>query len=270
MPVEGKWIEYGDQRAYFAWPEHAAKPLPSLLVIQEIWGVEDQIIDVTQRIAAAGYAALAPDLFANQGVRPQHLSAERLLQAHQISGHGPSGFFRDPVARAQVLSSLPEQQRAEVEETLTSIYSAAGNQAANSVAVHKAFDYLRHEREETKGQNVACVGFCMGGGLSALLAVEEPELAGAAIYYGSSPAPADVAKIKCPVLGFYGELDQRVNAGIPGFDAAAKESGVSFEYHIYKNANHGFFNETGRVYDVNAARDSFVRLLSFFQKTLVT
>jgi carboxymethylenebutenolidase len=47
-----------------------------------------------------------------------------------------------------------------------------------------------------------------------------------------------------------------------------KAGGKSFEHHIYEGAHHGFFNEDGPRYDVKATRDSFVRLLAFFQKYL--
>ena len=70
------------------------------------------------------------------------------------------------------------------------------------------------------------------------------------------------------MIGFYGADDERVNAGIPGFDAAMKKEDKSFEYHIYEGAGHGFFNDESPGYNVNASRDSFARLLAFFLKTL--
>ena len=111
---------------------------------------------------------------------------------------------------------------------------------------------------------MGCVGFCMGGGLSALLACEEPEIDAAAVFYGSCPPDDKAAGIRCPVIGFYGSKDQRVNVGIPAFAAAMKQSGGSFESHIYEGANHAFFNDTGQVYDVNAARDAWARLMAFY------
>jgi len=109
----------------------------------------------------------------------------------------------------------------------------------------------------------------MGGSLSALLSCEDPEVAAAAVYYGPSPDAATVARGHAPVIGFYGGLDARVNGGLPAFEAAMAAAGRRFESHIYEGANHGFFNETGPVYDVRAARDSWVRLLGFFQDQLV-
>ena len=108
----------------------------------------------------------------------------------------------------------------------------------------------------------------MGGGLSTLLACEEPELAGAAVFYGTAPEAERIARINCPVVAFYGGNDKRVNEGIPAFEQAMHQAGKSFEYRVYEGANHAFFNDTGPAYDVNAARDSFARLLTFFAKNL--
>jgi carboxymethylenebutenolidase len=105
----------------------------------------------------------------------------------------------------------------------------------------------------------------MGGGLSALLACEEPEISGAATYYGNAPSPEKIATVNCPVIAFFGENDQRVNAGIPGFEQAMRAAGKPFEHHMYPGAGHSFFNDDGPSYDANASRDSYVRLLSFFQ-----
>ena len=107
----------------------------------------------------------------------------------------------------------------------------------------------------------------MGGGLSALLACEDSILAGAAVFYGSAPPAELVQRITCPIIGFFGGLDQRVNAGIPAFTEAMKAAGKSFEQRTYEGAQHGFFNDTRPTYDVRAARDSFVLFLEFLQRT---
>ena len=66
--------------------------------------------------------------------------------------------------------------------------SAAPDRLQGMVApLRRAVRYLRAERAETRQQPVGCVGFCMGGSLSALLACEEPELSAAAVYYGNAP-----------------------------------------------------------------------------------
>jgi len=125
---------------------------------------------------------------------------------------------------------------------------------------------VRHLK--TEGAPVASVGFCMGGGLSALLACEDPELDAAAIFYGSAPPLEKVPAIRCPVTGFYGGLDLRINAGLPAFAKAMAEAGREFTYRVYDGAPHAFFNDTRPSYDVGAARDAYARLLEFLRRSL--
>jgi carboxymethylenebutenolidase len=72
------------------------------------------------------------------------------------------------------------------------------------------------------------------------------------------------------VIGFYGGLDQRINAGIPAFAEAMRAAGKRFEHRIYEGAPHAFFNDTRPSYEVRAARASFARLLEFLQGTTGT
>jgi carboxymethylenebutenolidase len=254
----------------FARPEKATGSLPGVLVIQEIGGVNANIQDVTRRIAAAGYAALAPDLFAVDGVKPPALSPERVSEAFGFSATLPPGTMFDPATREAALAKLPEPDGKRISETFGQVFSfaAPGRLDALMPLVLLAFRHLREERPETKGQKIGCVGFCMGGGLSALLACEEEELSGAAVFYGNAPAPEKIAKIKCPVIAFYGAKDQRLMAGLPAFEEAMRAAGKSFERHIYDDAGHAFLNDDGPGYNVAAVRDSYARLLVFFQKTL--
>jgi carboxymethylenebutenolidase len=269
MAIVGEWIRYGEGSGYFAKPGRGAGPLPGVLVIQEVGGVNEQIIDVTRRIAGAGYAALAPDLFAQNGVRPPALIPERISEAFAFAGKLPPGTMFDPQKRAAALAELPEAERLRVSDTFGQVFAfvAPGRLESLAPLVSAAFRHLRAERPETRGQRLGCVGFCMGGGLSALLACEEPELSAAAVFYGNTPAPEKIAKITCPVMGFYGGNDQRVNAGIPAFAEGMRAAGKSFESHVYSGANHAFFNEEG-PYDAAASRDAFARLLAFFNANL--
>jgi carboxymethylenebutenolidase len=98
-----------------------------------------------------------------------------------------------------------------------------------------------------------------------LLSTAEPELSGAAIFYGTAPPLKRVPCIASPLIGFYAGLDERVNAGIPAFAEALAAAGKSFERHIYPGVKHGFFNEDRPAYDANASRDAFARLIEFFR-----
>jgi carboxymethylenebutenolidase len=271
MAVKGEWVRWGAEQGYFAYPERAALPVPGVIVIQEIWGVEENIEDVTRRIAASGYAALAPDLYASGRERPPALARDRIARTQAFGKTLPPGAWGDPTVRDEALAKLPEKERTEIGETFGRIFGAMGRGLDPYIpALRSAVAFLRAERAETRGQKVACVGFCMGGGLSALLACEEPELSGAAIYYGSAPPEVKIPAVRCPVIGFYGANDPRVNAGIPAFEAAMAKAGKYFERHIYDGAGHAFFNDSGGAYEVRAARDSFARLLGFFGRTIAT
>lgn len=268
MAIKGKWIEYGDQKGYFAAPEKAFEPLPAIVVIQEAWGVNEHIEDVTRRFAAAGYAALAPDLFAVKGERPAALSPERIGRAVKFMRQLPPGIMGNPAARDAELAKLPGSEGKEIGETFGQLFGGPGRLAGYIPQLRDAVRHLRTMQQETKAQKVACVGFCMGGGLSALLACEEPEISGAAVFYGSAPPADKIPSINCPVIGFYGGNDQRVNAGIPAFEQAMQSAGKNYERFVYDGANHSFFNDDGQSYNVKAVRDAFVRLLTFFYKTL--
>jgi carboxymethylenebutenolidase len=268
MPVQAEWIHYGDQAGYLARPGGVAGPQPAVLVFQEIWGVDEHIQDVTRRLAAAGYAALAPDLFLEGGVRPPELVPERIAEVRGFMNSLPPAAWADAEARGRSLEALPGPQRARVEASYAAMFAHVGHLDRFLPAVEAAVRHLRRDCPDSAGQRLGCVGFCMGGGLSALLACEEPELSAAAIFYGSAPPLERVARIACPVLGFYGALDSRVNAGLPAFTQAMAEAGKTFEPHIYDGAPHAFFNDTRPSYRVAAARDSFARLLEFFRRHL--
>ncbi len=117
----------------------------------------------------------------------------------------------------------------------------------------------------TPGKNTAVIGFCMGGGLVwRLLAAGSPELAAAFPFYGPTPDNPDFAGSKgVAVLGFYGELDQRVNATEPVAAAALQKAGLVHELVTEPGANHAFFNDTGDRYDPAAAADAWSRTLDW-------
>ena len=101
------------------------------------------------------------------------------------------------------------------------------------------------------------------------VAVNAPELKAAVPYYGTVPADEDVPKIKASMLCQYAGEDQRINAGIPGFEAALKKAGVEYQIHVYEGAQHAFNNDSnpGR-YHKEAAELAWKRTVAFFKDKL--
>ena len=77
-----------------------------------------------------------------------------------------------------------------------------------------------------------------------------------------------VPAIEAPLLLHFGELDQRVNAGWPAYEAALKANEKSYEAHMYADANHGFHNDTTPRYDKEAAELAWSRTIAFFKEKL--
>lgn len=128
------------------------------------------------------------------------------------------------------------------------------------------FEHLL-EREDSTGK-VGAVGFCYGGGVCNALAVAYPEMAASVPFYGRHAAAADVPKIQAPLLIQLGELDTRINAGWPEYEAALKAHGKTYEAHIYPNANHGFHNDSTPRYDEAQAELAWDRTIAWFEKYL--
>jgi carboxymethylenebutenolidase len=265
-----EWVRYGDRQqylGYLTYPTRAPLPLPAVLVIQEAWGVDRFIESVSHRLALAGYVAFAPDLYAVEGARPPLLTRERVAELQGFVNELPHGVWQDQAKREVAIEALPEPERSKIRETHGAFTKAVASDTHLSV-LQASTAHLRTQVAATRGQKVASIGFCLGGGLSGKLAVHDPELAGAVIFYGSSPTEDQVPRIEAPILGLYGGEDPRINATIPAFAAAAEKHGKRFEQHIYPGAQHAFFNDNRPSYNVAATRDSWVRVLAFLQRTL--
>jgi carboxymethylenebutenolidase len=131
----------------------------------------------------------------------------------------------------------------------------------------KALDYLK-SRKESNGKT-ACVGFCWGGRMTNLIAVNSSSLNAAVAYYGGQPDAADVPKIKARLMLHYAGMDERVNAGIPAYEAALKASGKDYQLFIYDGVQHAFNNDTGgERYNADAAKLAWGRTLELFNKTI--
>ncbi len=127
--------------------------------------------------------------------------------------------------------------------------------------------YLRNHKDGNG--KVGCVGFCWGGRMSNMLAVNDPELLAAVAYYGAQVEAAKVQKIKASILLHYAGLDERINVGIPAFEAALKQHQIHYQLFIYEGVNHAFNNNTSPTrYNEEAAKLAWSRTIDLFTKKL--
>jgi carboxymethylenebutenolidase len=208
-PRHAEWamvrLPDGDSvRAWVVYPERSG-PAPVVVVIHEIYGLTHWIRGVADQLAAEGFIAVAPDLLTMHGV-PTDAAGEPDRQAATaaIRTLDPDGVQRQLRAVAEHGMALPAAQRA-----------------------------------------YAITGFCWGGAATFEHASRYQEsLLGGLVYYGSSPDEAALARVRVPVVGFYGGDDERVNATIPRARAAL---GDGYRALLYDGAGHGFLRQqTGR------------------------
>ena len=138
------------------------------------------------------------------------------------------------------------------------------DQTARNAAA--AVPFLEHHAESTG--KVGAVGFCWGGGIINRIAVLAPDLKAGVVYYGLQVPADQVAAIQAPLLLHYAGLDQRVDAGIPAYEAALKAAGRRYTIYVYPNVNHAFNNDASNRYDKPAADLAWSRTIAFFKENL--
>jgi carboxymethylenebutenolidase len=129
-----------------------------------------------------------------------------------------------------------------------------------------AVPFLADHRESTG--SVGLVGFCWGGGIANRVTVLSPSLRAAVIYYGLQVPAAQVPAIRAPLLLHYAGLDERIDAGIPDFEAALKANDKRYTIYVYPGVNHAFNNDTSSRYDKTAAELAWGRTISFLKEHL--
>ena len=118
--------------------------------------------------------------------------------------------------------------------------------------------------------NLGAVGFCFGGYIVNYLAAIDSNLINAGVPFYGTPASESLRKnIKAPLLIQLGELDKRVNASWPQYEQDLKANNVEYTMHMYKNANHGFHNDSTGRYDKANAQLAWQRTIEFFNKKLI-
>jgi carboxymethylenebutenolidase len=273
LELNSEWVQFGEHGEYSGYLVQLngadAGQKPAVIVIQEIWGVDAHIQDVAGRLSEAGYVALAPDLFHQGGMKSPELQADRVEAAKQFLDTIPPEESRDPEARGKALGQLPEMQGRALSETLERIFSAASQADSYLATLAAAAHYLRGPGGSMPPRALAAVGFCLGGMLAGQLATRDTELKAVVVFYGNLPQSEQVAQIHCPMLGIFGEQDQRITDQVPDFAVAMKKDGKRFDFLIYEDAPHTFANDTRASYRPKAAKAAFDHTFAFLHEQLV-
>jgi len=201
---------------------------PVVVVIHEIFGLSTWVRGVADQLAADGFIAIAPDL----------LSIER--------GGATTDSMAHADARAMIGRVTPDKMNAMV--------AAVGRYGMSLPAARQVY---------------GVVGYCWGGSASFNHAVfGAPGLKAAVVYYGSSPEAVEIAKVRIPVLGLYGENDQRVNATIGRADSTMRAIGGVFEQRVYTGARHGFLRQQDVEENAAASRLAWPETVAWFRRHL--
>jgi carboxymethylenebutenolidase len=233
--MAGRWdavaVDGKDMRCYVAEPAGAG-PFPSVVVIQHAGGVDEFVRTMTDRAGEAGYVGIAPDLYHRQDAN---------------SGDDPltrMGHLRD--------ANIIKDVGAAIDHVTT----------------------LSNARADSTG----ITGFCMGGRVAYLMATQRADLKAAVVFYGGNimrpwgegPAPFELTeRIRCPVLGLFGEDDGNPNpADVAKLDAELARLGKTHEFHSYPGAGHAFMNEGRPSHRPDAANDAWQKCIAWFDRYL--
>lgn len=124
------------------------------------------------------------------------------------------------------------------------------------------------QHELSNGQ-LGVVGFCFGGYISNMLAAELGDELNAAVPFYGTPAKQNIENIKAPLMIHFAEMDERVNATWPDYEAALKAINANYQAFIYPQTNHGFHNDSTARYNEEAAELAWSRTLEFFREYLL-
>jgi len=231
-PRHGEWVDVamGDAKIH-TWVVYPERKdkAPVVLVIHEIFGMTDWVRSIADALAKEGFIAVAPDL---------------------LSGMGPNGGGTESFSGDQVRDAIRKLKADDVAKHLNAVRDyAIGLPSATS--------------------KTASIGFCWGGGMSFSYATAQPKLNGAVVYYGTPPKEEELAKIVCPMMGFYGGDDNRVTSTVESTKEAMAKLGKTYTPHVYEGAGHGFLRQqSGRDANAKAAQEAWPATISFLKKEL--
>jgi len=136
--------------------------------------------------------------------------------------------------------------------------------------LHAAFEFLKSQ-SNVKKDRMASIGWCMGGGYSLDVVLQEPTLTAAVINYGHLAVDADsLKKINASILGIFGGQDRGIPVDdVKKFEQSLKQLGKKVEIVIYPNAGHAFENPNNKDgYRTDDAADAWKRTVKFLESTL--
>ena len=136
--------------------------------------------------------------------------------------------------------------------------------------LHAAFEFLQSQANVKKNR-IGSIGWCMGGGYSLDVALQEPTLAANVINYGHLATDSEtLKKINAPVLGLFGGQDRGITPDdVHKFESAMKKLGKKVEIKIYDDAGHAFENPNNKEgYRAADAADAWQRITSFLAENL--
>ncbi|HTD66095.1 MAG TPA: dienelactone hydrolase family protein, partial [Candidatus Limnocylindria bacterium] len=199
-PRHQEWVEVKNGtrtvHSFVVYPEVKDKAAV-VIVIHENKGLTDWVRSAADQFAAAGYIAIAPDLLSG------------------ASGNAKTSDFKDADAATAAIYKLPADQ-------VTADLNAVAKHAASIPAANG---------------KIAAAGFCWGGGQSFRFPTNNKDVKAALVFYGTgSDKEEDIKRINCPVYGFYGGADNRINATIPKSKEMMKAAGKTYEPVIYEGA----------------------------------
>lgn len=123
--------------------------------------------------------------------------------------------------------------------------------------------------ESVASEKIGVVGFCFGGGMAWRLVTKDMRIKAAVPFYGVHPPLKYIPQIHAKVLAIYGELDERINSGIPEITGAMEANGKIFEKIIYPGAQHAFHNDSNPDrYHPEAARQAWGETLKWLRQWL--
>ena len=223
----------GSIPAYRAMPAQGG-PFPTVLVVQEVFGVHEHIKDLCRRLAKAGYYAIAPELYARQGNPAEISDVQELIQKIVVK-----------VPTDQVMSDLDA----------AAAYAKASGKADTTKLAVTGFCW---------GGWATWMYSAHNPNLKAAVAWYGSDRKPSEL---TPKNPLDIAAdVKCPVLALHGGADQSIPQDtIEKRQAACKAAGKTCEFKIYPDTPHGFNADYRPSYRAEAAKDGWAKMLAWFK-----